>query len=90
LYAQLAVWKQAPWLRDHRRYGKDRTFSIPSSRCWRWLANWRLAPRHAASFELAAFPQRWYAALRLPVVSYALRVDCHRTIAPSPRPTAIL
>ncbi len=60
-----------------QRYGKDRTFSVPiltmcalSGRlgtgkdAWRWVI--------ALPFELAAFPHQFYAALRLPVVSYAL------------------
>lgn len=59
------------------RYGKDRTFSVPiltmcalagrlgsAPECWRWVL--------PLPFELAAFPASWYAALRLPVVSYAL------------------
>lgn len=59
------------------RYGNDRTFSVPiltmcalagrlgdGREAWRWV---RPLP-----FELAAFPQRWYRWLRLPVVSYAL------------------
>jgi squalene-hopene/tetraprenyl-beta-curcumene cyclase len=58
-------------------YGKDRTFSVPI------LTMCALAGRLGAGreawrqviplpFELAACPQRWFAALRLPVVSYAL------------------
>lgn len=55
-----------------RRYGKDRTFSVPIlTHCalagtvpWK-----RVIP---LPFELACVPQRWYAAIRLPVVSYAL------------------
>lgn len=60
-----------------RRYGKDRTFSVPiltlcalSGRlgsgpdAWRWVI--------PLPFELAACPARWFAALKLPVVSYAL------------------
>lgn len=57
------------------RYGKDRTFSVPilmlCAICgtlgrdgWRWVL--------PLPFELAAFPRRWFAAMRLPVVSYAL------------------
>lgn len=59
------------------RYGKDRTFSVPiltacalagrlgaGPEAWRWVI--------PLPFELAAFPHSWYAALRLPVVSYAL------------------
>jgi squalene-hopene/tetraprenyl-beta-curcumene cyclase len=59
------------------RYGKDRTFSIPiltlcalagrlgcGPDAWRWVQQ--------LPYELAALPQSWFAALRLPVVSYAL------------------
>lgn len=59
------------------RYGKDRTFSVPiltmcalagrlgpEPACWRFVL--------PLPFELAAFPARWFAALKLPVVSYAL------------------
>lgn len=59
------------------RYGKDRTFSVPiltmaaltgrlgqGRQAWQWVK--------ALPFELAAFPRDWYAALKLPVVSYAL------------------
>lgn len=57
------------------RYGKDRTFSVPI------LTMCTLAGRLGTKgwdhviqlpFELAAFPQEMFAALRLPVVSYAL------------------
>lgn len=57
------------------RYGKDRTFSVPI------LTMCNLAGRlgddgwkHVVQlpFELAAFPQEMFAAMRLPVVSYAL------------------
>ena len=59
------------------RYGKDRTFSAPIlTMC---ALSGRFGDRAQAweeviqlPFELAAFPQRWYAVLRLPVVSYAL------------------
>ena len=59
------------------RYGKDRTFSVPiltacalAGRLGAGKAAWRrVLP---LPFELAAFPPRWYAVLRLPVVSYAL------------------
>ena len=60
-----------------RRYGKDRTFSVPiltacalSGRlgskpsAWTWVL--------PLPFELAALPHQFFAALRLPVVSYAL------------------
>jgi squalene-hopene/tetraprenyl-beta-curcumene cyclase len=57
------------------RYGKDRTFSVPI------LTMCTLAGRLGSDgwsfvtqlpFEMAAFPQQMFAALRLPVVSYAL------------------
>ena len=58
-----------------RRYGKDRTFSVPilmtlalSGRLG--VDAWRLVPK--LPFELAAVPHRLWGALRLPVVSYAL------------------
>jgi squalene-hopene/tetraprenyl-beta-curcumene cyclase len=60
-----------------KRYGKDRTFSVPiltmCALCGR-LGEGREAWRHVPPlpFELAAFPPQWFAALRLPVVSYAL------------------
>ena len=59
------------------RYGKDRTFSIPiltmCTLCGR-LGPEREGWRHVQQlpFELAALPQRWFGALHLPVVSYAL------------------
>ncbi len=54
------------------RYGKDRTFSVPilMTSALAGLVPWREVP--PLPFELACFPQSWYAALRLPVVSYAL------------------
>ncbi|MBI1371625.1 MAG: squalene--hopene cyclase [Phycisphaera sp.] len=81
------------WLTDHagsmkipalvdavmRRYGKDRTFSVPiltmctlcgrlgdpdDGGTWRWVKQ--------LPFELAALPQSFYRFVRLPVVSYAL------------------
>jgi squalene-hopene/tetraprenyl-beta-curcumene cyclase len=59
------------------RYGEDRTFSAPiltlcalAGRLGQGRAAWRrVLP---LPFELAACPHRWFAALRLPVVSYAL------------------
>ena len=54
------------------RYGKDRTFSVPilTMCALAGRANWRdVIP---LPFELAACPHQWFAALRLPVVSYAL------------------
>ena len=60
-----------------RSYGKDRTFSVPiltlcalAGRLGEGADGWRRVI--ALPFELAAFPRRWFAALRLPVVSYAL------------------
>ena len=58
-----------------RRYGKDRTFSVPilmtlalSGRLG--ASGWRLIPK--LPFELAAMSHKFWGALRLPVVSYAL------------------
>ena len=59
------------------RYGKDRTFSVPilmlCAICGR-LGPGNSGWRHVIPlpFELAVFPRSWFAALRLPVVSYAL------------------
>ena len=60
-----------------RRYGKDRTFSVPIltllSLCGRLGPApkcWRLFP--SLPFELSIFPKSFFAALKLPVVSYAL------------------
>jgi squalene-hopene/tetraprenyl-beta-curcumene cyclase len=54
------------------RYGKDKTFSVPiltmATLAWNW--DWKLVPQ--LPFELAALPHRFWAAVRLPVVSYAL------------------
>jgi squalene-hopene/tetraprenyl-beta-curcumene cyclase len=58
-----------------RRYGKDRTFSVPilmmctlagrlGPHAWRSL--------FALPFEISVLPHRFFGALRLPVVSYAL------------------
>ncbi|MEM0896523.1 MAG: prenyltransferase/squalene oxidase repeat-containing protein [Verrucomicrobiota bacterium] len=57
------------------RYGKDKTFSVPilMACCLGGRLGdkgWKLIP--SLPFELAAFPRTWFAALRLPVVSYAL------------------
>jgi len=55
-----------------RRYGKDRTFSVPIlmhlAICGH--VGWREVP--PLPFELAAFPHQLFGALQLPVVSYAL------------------
>ena len=59
------------------RYGKDRTFSVPI--LMMAALGGRLGPPAEAwrrvmplPFELAAVPRRWFAAMRMPVVSYAL------------------
>lgn len=59
------------------RYGKDRTFSVPilttcaiAGRLGPPDVAWRLIPQ--LPFELATLPRRFFGALRLPVVSYAL------------------
>ena len=60
-----------------QRYGKDKTFSVPiltmcalSGRFGEGETAWKTVAQ--LPFELAAFPPSWYAALKLPVVSYAL------------------
>lgn len=60
-----------------KRYGRDRTFAVPILMCCAICG--RLGPERKAwrrvlalPFELAAFPPRFFAVLRLPVVSYAL------------------
>ncbi|MCS7271799.1 MAG: squalene--hopene cyclase, partial [Gemmataceae bacterium] len=55
-----------------RRYGLDRTFSVPilMSCALAGLISWHEVPH--LPFELAALPQSWYRFARLPVVSYAL------------------
>ncbi len=60
-----------------RRYGKDRTFSVPiltfcaiAGRLGPAERAWKLVPQ--LPFELAALPQSWFRFARLPVVSYAL------------------
>lgn len=87
-----AVVKSAAWLRAAagdttpsalreailRRYGRDRTFSVPIltvlALCGKLGSDsvraWRLVPQ--LPFELAALPHNWFHRLRLPVVSYAL------------------
>ena len=54
------------------RYGKDKTFSVPIlTHCaLAGLVPWEKVT--ALPFELATLPPRFYAAVRLPVVSYAL------------------
>src|SRR5205823_9523757 len=55
-----------------RRYGKDRTFSVPilMTSALAGLVSWKEVP--SLPFELACFPQSWFRFFRLPVVSYAL------------------
>jgi squalene-hopene/tetraprenyl-beta-curcumene cyclase len=58
-----------------RRYGKDRTFSVPITLTL--ALSGRLGPDgwrrvRPLPFELAALPRGFYGALQLPVVSYAL------------------
>ncbi|MFL5342551.1 MAG: squalene--hopene cyclase, partial [Gemmataceae bacterium] len=55
-----------------KRYGKDRTFSVPilMNCALAGLVPWTEVP--ALPFELACLPQSWYRFARLPVVSYAL------------------
>jgi squalene-hopene/tetraprenyl-beta-curcumene cyclase len=55
-----------------RRYGKDRTFSVPilMTCALAGLVPWREVPR--LPFALACLPQSWYRFFRFPVVSYAL------------------
>ena len=55
-----------------RRYGKDRTFSVPilMTCALAGLVPWHEVP--PLPFELACLPQSWYRFARLPVVSYAL------------------
>ena len=55
-----------------RRYGKDRTFSIPILTHCALAGKIDWADVRPLPFELAALPQSWFGALRLPVVSYAL------------------
>ena len=55
-----------------KRYGKDRTFSVPIlTHCaLAGIVDWKdVIP---LPFELACVPHRWYAAVKMPVVSYAL------------------
>jgi squalene-hopene/tetraprenyl-beta-curcumene cyclase len=80
-----ALDKSADWLALHhgrtpgeiaeavrRRYGKDRTFSVPilMTCALAGLVEWREVP--ALPFEGACLPQSWYRWLGFPVVSYAL------------------
>ena len=54
------------------RYGKDRTFSVPILTHCALAGKVDWADVLPLPFELAALPQNWFAALRLPDVSYAL------------------
>ena len=55
-----------------KRYGKDRTFSVPIlTHCaLAGLVPWSQVPR--LPFELSCIPASWYAMAKFPVVSYAL------------------
>ena len=55
-----------------RRYGKDRTFSVPILTHCALAGKVDWADVMPLPFELAALPQNWFATLRLPMVSYAL------------------
>ena len=82
------------------RYGKDRTFSVPILTMCALagrLGEGREAWRHVIPlpFELAACPHQLFAALRLPVVSYALPAliaigQARHVRAPSRNPLARL
>ena len=82
------------------RYGKDRTFSVPILTMCALagrLGSGRDAWKHVIPlpFELAACPHSWFAALRLPVVSYALPAliaigQVRHIQSPSPNPIARL
>src|SRR5688572_13060233 len=87
-----AAGRSEAWLRDAaggispgslrsaimRRYGKDKTFSVPILTVLALTGKlgagtgegWRLVPQ--LPFELAALPHSWFQHLRFPVVSYAL------------------
>jgi squalene-hopene/tetraprenyl-beta-curcumene cyclase len=88
---QSAIAKAEVWLREKagglepdvlvraikRRYGKDRTFSVPiltvlaiAGKLGDGAAGWRRVPQ--LPFELAACPHEWFQWVQLPVVSYAL------------------
>ena len=82
-----------------RRYGKDRTFSVPILTVLALTGKlgddasvaWRSIPQ--LPFELAAVPHAWFQHLRLPVVSYALPAliaigQVRHHFAPSRNPVA--
>lgn len=90
--ARAALVRAASWLRAEagdttpvalsaailRRYGRDKTFSVPILTVLAITGRlgqdprsaWRRVPQ--LPFELAAVPHRWFQYLQLPVVSYAL------------------
>jgi squalene-hopene/tetraprenyl-beta-curcumene cyclase len=89
--ADLAAGRAEAWLRKEaggltpevlspaiaRRYGDDRTFSVPiltmcaiSGRFGEGRKAWASVP--GLPFELAALPRSWFGRMGLPVVSYAL------------------
>ena len=81
VWLQSACGATAPgWERQlaraiRERYGKDHTFSVPILMACTLAGRmgpdgWREIP--PLPFELAAVPHRFYGAIRLPVVSYAL------------------
>jgi squalene-hopene/tetraprenyl-beta-curcumene cyclase len=80
LFAASGAVEPEGWLRKladaiRRRYGKDRTFSVPilmtCALCGRLgPEGWKEVP--ALPFELSVLPQRLFGLLQLPVVSYAL------------------
>lgn len=90
--SEACLSRAAEWLQKHaggvspaalsaailKRYGKDRTFSVPIltvlALCGKLGRDetraWRSVPQ--LPFELAALPHGWFQHLQLPVVSYAL------------------
>jgi squalene-hopene/tetraprenyl-beta-curcumene cyclase len=111
--ATLAIDRSHEWLRSAagditpralrsailRRYGKDRTFSVPILTVLALTGKlgddasvaWRSIPQ--LPFELAAVPHAWFQHLRLPVVSYALPAliaigQVRHHFAPSRNPVA--
>ena len=56
----------------YKRYGNDRTFSVPilTNAALAGLVSWRDVP--PLPFELAGFPQSLFSLLKMPVVSYAI------------------
>ena len=55
-----------------KRYGKDKTFAVPilATAAVAGVSDWKHVP--GLPFELAAVPRAFYAAVRMPVVSYAV------------------